>query len=155
MKFTGRLRLLHLRYVASRSLGRRDARRSVEAFRRIEEIAGLSLVEEAQLATALLYCGDPRAAQRGFSMLQKKLSSSSDERYIQKYCRYYLALIRNERSQADYERRLAEEITPRPRNSRRLPMDSVPERARPGAVAALSLGEASGRKAERPRPLRR
>jgi hypothetical protein len=140
MTLIARLRLLRLRQVAARSLRRRDGRTCGEALRRIEAIAGLSLVEEAQLATALLYGGDPGAAQRRFAALQKKLSLSADDRYIQKYCRYFLALMRDERSQAEYERRLAKAITPRPRSGRLLPMDPVVERPRPGPVATSSFG---------------
>ena len=132
---------LRLEYLARRALGRGDARGAAERLARLEARFGLAPIQEAELATALLRSGKPDAAQRRFAALQKKMGAEPEERYVQKYCRYYLALMRDERSQAAYEWRLAQAITPVLKSRKRLPMEPVREKARPGVVATLSLDD--------------
>jgi outer membrane PBP1 activator LpoA protein len=139
MKLADRLNRLRLDLLATRALGRGNAARAVDLFTRLEQGHVLSPGQEAQFATALLRDGRPKRAQERFASLQKRLSDDLHQRYVQKYCRYYLALMRNERSQADYERRLAHAMPCDRRLRRRLPMPRVPEKATPEVVATLSL----------------
>ena len=139
MRIGGYLNRRRLEYLARRAIGRGDARGAADMLARLEARYGLSPVEEAELATALLRSGKPDAAQHRFAALQKRMGARSEERYVQKYCRYYLALMRDERSQAAYEWRLAQAIAPAPKSRKRLPMEPVREKARPGVVATLSL----------------
>jgi thioredoxin-like negative regulator of GroEL len=134
------LNRLRLDLLASHALRRGNAAKAADLFTRLEQGNDLSSVQNAQLATALLRDGKPKLAQERFASLQKRLSDDLSQRYIQKYCRYYLALMRDERSQADYERRLAQAL-PRDRKlRRRLPMPPVAEKATPGVVATFSMG---------------
>jgi hypothetical protein len=138
MKIAIRLRRLRLRFIIWNALARGDCVVAVAALDRLDALCGLSPVEEAELATALLRSGRADAAQRRFASLQKKMGGDAEERYVQKYCRYYLALMRDERSQAAYEWRLAQTIDAPLRSRKRLPMEPVREKARPGVVATLS-----------------
>jgi hypothetical protein len=134
-----RFRRFRIDLQATRAIGGGNAPKAVALLSDLEKEFGLSAVQEAQLATALLRSGRSQFAQRRFASLQEKLAP--EDRYIQKYCRYYLALMRDERSQADYEWRLAQ-ATPHSRRIRkRLPMSRVAEKARPGVVATFSLGD--------------
>ena len=141
MKIADYFARLRLQYLARRVMRRGDARGAVEMLARLEARFGLSPVQEAELATALLRSGKPNAAQHRFAAIQKRMSAEPEERYVQKYCRYYLALMRDERSQAAYEWRLAQAITPVTKSRKRLPMEPVREKARPGVVATLSLND--------------
>jgi hypothetical protein len=140
MKLADLLSRLRLDLLASRALGRGDATRAVNLFTRLEQRHALSPRQEAQLATALLRDGRPKLAQKRFASLQKRLGDDLHQRYIQKYCRYYLALMRDERSQADYERRLAQASPGNRKLRRRLPMPRVTEKATPQVVATFSMG---------------
>lgn len=139
MRLVARLDRLRLGVLASRALRFGDAAKAVELFSRLEQCDSLSFVQQAELATALLRNGRPRLAQERFACLQKRLGDDLDQRYVQKYCRYYLALIRDQRSQADYERRLAQASPCGRKLRRRLPMAPVAEKATPQVAATLSL----------------
>ncbi|HMG46338.1 MAG TPA: hypothetical protein VK614_02610 [Allosphingosinicella sp.] len=140
MRFADLLNRLRLDLLASRALGRGDAAEAVDLFNRLDQRDALSPMQEAQLATALLRSGRPQLAQKRFASLQKRLGDDLHQRYIQKYCRYYLALMRDERSQADYERRLAQTSPCDRRLRRRLPMPLVVEKATPPVAATFSIG---------------
>jgi hypothetical protein len=140
MKLADLLNRLRLDLSASRAFDRGNAARAVDLFTRLEQGNALSPTQEAQLATALLRDGRPKLAQKRFASLQKRLGDDLHQRYIQKYCRYYLALMRDERSQADYERRLAQASPCDRRLRRRLPMPRVMEKATPPVAATFSIG---------------
>jgi hypothetical protein len=125
--------------MVDRALRRRNPDRAVALFGDMERAGDLSPVDEAQFATALLGAGDYRDAQRRFVALQKEIKDEPDLRYVEKYCRYYLALMRNERSQADYEWKLAQAAPKSRRTRKRLPMAKIKEKPSLEVVATFSL----------------
>jgi hypothetical protein len=127
---------------------RRAARalRSGRAERAVERLTALGAggpaphEEKALLATALLMSGKFAKAQSSFASLRKELRDAKDAEgiYLHKYCLYYLALIRDDRSQAAYEARVAAAVQCRRSLKRLLPAPPIPEKAKPGVAATAT-----------------